>query len=205
MRRQRRVLLMLRPPEDSRADYLFLGFLFLLGVVLGHVAGGLVREDQQHELADYVLRYTQASSAENGVSVSGVLFCAFRSPLALYLMGLAACGSWMVPLYVTGQGFFLAYCIHCFSASLGKGGVLLAFAAFGIRCLFIFPCCFFLASRSWGSARQRLRGSSVRDGAASTRGGAFPLIICGIVLLIACIIELSLAPRLFSLILQRYY
>ena len=132
-------------------------------------------------------------------------FCYFRSAVSLFLMGLAACGVWLVPVYMLGNGFVLAYCVRCFSVSLGKSGVLLAFAAFGIRCLFVLPCCFFLASRSWASSGRMQRAVSIREEKSANRSGAFPLLICLVVLLIGCVVEISLVPRLFSLILQRCF
>ena len=205
MKRQRRVLLMLRSPDKLGTDYLILGVLFVLGMILGHVVGGFVREHQQSDLAEYVVSYSQYSSVRKTVPAGAVVFCYYRSAFALYLMGLAACGAWLVPLYMLGNGFFLAYCIHCFSLSLGRAGVLLAFAAFGIRCLFVLPCCFYLGTRSMTSANQLRRGDLIRDNTVSNQFGFFPLILCGIVLLIGCIVELSLTPRLFSLILDHYY
>ena len=200
MKRPRRVLLMLRPAEKIRPDYLVLCLLFLLGAALGHVAGGLVGEAQHRELGEYVMSYTRSAAAQR-VPLVGVLFSYFRSPVVLFLLGLAACGAWLVPVFMAGQGFFLAFSIRCFAGALGHRGVLLALAAFGIRCLFVLPCVFYLASRSWKDAARLRKGSVIRERSGTEGRPFYPLLICGVVLLIGCTVEVSLVPRLFNLIL----
>ena len=203
MKRPRRVLLMLRPPEKSRADHLVFAFLFLLGAALGHLCGGLLGESQHRELADYVLGYARAASTARSASMPGVAISYFRAPLAFFLLGLAACGTWLIPLLMVGQGFLLAYSIRCFGVALGRSGVLLASVAFGIRCLFVLPCVFYLASRSRAGALRLREGSSLREKPDPGVRGFYPVLICCVALLIGCVVEISLVPRLISLILIR--
>ena len=203
LKRPRRILLMLRPPEKVRADYLVFGLLFLLGAALGHLFGGLVNEAQHRELSDYVLSYARSSYDPRSVPLANVFFSYFRAPVAFFLLGLAACGTWLIPFFMVGQGFLLAYSIHCFGLALGRSGILLAFAAFGIRCLFVLPCVFFLATRSW-AASSRLRGGKKTESSGDGKNSFYVLFLCGVALLIGCIVEISLVPRLLSLILSRF-
>ena len=204
MKRSRRILLMLRPPEKFRADYLVFGFLFLLGAALGHFIGGFIREEQSVELADYVLSYVRSSYQPRSISPWNVLFSYFRAPALLCLLGFAACGTWMIPVFMAGQGFFLAYSIHCFGLALGRGGVLLAFASFGIRCLFVLPCVFFLASRSWAKASCLRDGKRLAERQGAGKNDFYAVFFCAVALLIGCIVEISLVPHLFSLLMTQF-
>lgn len=202
MKKPHRVFLMMRPPAKIRLDYLVLAALFLVGVIAGHLMGGSVTDHQHQELADYLFSYAQSAASRQTVSLAGVVFSYFRGPLFLFLMGLAICGVWLIPLFIMGQGFSLAFSVHCFSGVLGRRGILLAFVAFGIRCLFVLPCCFFLASRSWSAANRLRKGEHLRDRRVPTGSTLYPLIVCGVVLSIGCVMEISLVPRLFSLIMS---
>ena len=170
--------------------------LFLCGVLLGHLAGSLVSREQYGELSDYLVGYMQGNA--DAATLGSVFFAYFRDAVVLVLLGVVAWGVWLVPLYMAGQGFFLAFAVHCFTSALGRSGVSLAFAAFGIRCLFILPCGFYLASRSWAAAKRLRRGRRTKP----DRTTIYPLAICAIALLIGCVIELSLVPRFYSLILN---
>ena len=192
----------MRPPVRLRTDYLILSVCFLLGVAAGHFAGGLVSDEQHRELSAYLSVYAQGASAGQGTSLAGVLFAYFRMPVALFLMGLAACGVWTVPLCLAGQGFFLAFSVHAFVGALGRGGILFAFAAFGIRCLFVLPCCFFLAARSWAAAGKLRRREHLRRREDDGRAAVYPVVLCGVLLLVGCVMEISLVPRLFLGILE---
>ena len=202
LKKPHRVLLMMRPPVKLRADYLVLALLFLVGVIGGHIVGGAVSDAQHQELSDYLSAYLQNAVSRQSIPLAGVLFSYFRAPIALVLMGLSGCGIWMVPLFLVGQGFFLAFSVHTFAGALGRGGVLFSFAAFGIRCFFVLPCCFLLASQSWASAYRLHRREHLRGREEIAHTALYPVIVCGIVLLIGCVIEISLVPRLFLQILS---
>lgn len=204
MKRPRRILLMLRPPEKLRADYLIFGVLFLLGAALGHLTAGLVHPEQYRELSDYVLGYARSSYDPRTIPLMSVFFSYFRAPAAVFLLGLASCGIWLVPVFTVGQGFFLSFSIRCFSAALGRSGVLLAFAAFGVRCLFVLPCMFFLATRSYANALLLRDGKTMREKTGAGKNRFYPVFFCAVALLIGCIVEISLVPRLISLILTKY-
>ena len=202
MKKPHRVLLMMRPPAKLRADYLIMALLFFSGVVAGHFVGGSVSDSQHQELSDFLSVYLQNAASGQRIPVAGVLFSYFRVPVALILMGLSGCGLWMIPLFLVGQGFFLAFSVHTFVGALGRSGILFAFAAFGIRCLFVLPCCFLLAARSLASANRLRHREPVRGRESTARSALYPVIVCGIVLLIGCVIEISVVPRLFLQILK---
>ena len=58
-----------------------------------------------------------------------------------------------------------------------------------------------LAGRSWKDAVRLRKGSVIRERSGTEGRPFYPLLICGVVLLIGCTVEVSLVPRLFNLIL----
>ena len=202
MKRRRRVIMMLHPSEKTGVECLFLGVLFFIGSALGLFSGGLLNVSQRTELAQYLRDLLGSSSEIKTVSLFGVFFSYYRIPLLVFFLGMFACGVWLIPLLTLAHGFFLAYSIQCLAAALGRTGVLTALAAIGIRCLFVLPCVFFLASRSWRSSFGLHRGGNLRKKVRAQPRAFFSLLVCCIVLLIGVSIEVSFAPRLLSLILK---
>ena len=99
------------------------------------------QQDRQ-ELSDYLHEYAQATADGQGPSASALSVGAayFRYPAAALLLGLTAAGLVLLPVLSVVQGFFLSFSVGCFARALGRGGVYLALAAFGPRCLFVLPC-----------------------------------------------------------------
>ena len=79
---------------------------------------------------------------------------------------------------LAAEGFFLSFSAGCFAAALGRSGVLLALAAFGVRCLIVLPCSIYPAVLV--GERNRWR----------------KLAVCGALLLLGMALELTLVPRL---------
>lgn|GEM_PF-219456 len=205
MRRPHRILLVLRPPQRPRTECLIFSLLFLMGVAAGHVVGGFITEAQRCDLYGYLFSYAQSAAFRRTVPLAGVLFSYFRGPILFFCIGLAPCGTWLVPLCMAGQGFALAFCLRCLMAVLGRGGVLLALAALGVRCLFVLPCIFFLAGRSWAAADRLRSGRSARTNKKSRVLDLYPIFICGIALLIGCVAEISLVPQLLTRVLGHIF
>ena len=162
-----------------------------------------MNETQQDELASYVVGYARSTAGQQPVPLIGVVFSYFRFAFILVLTGMAACGVWLIPALMVGQGFLLAFSVRCFAVAMGRNGVLLALSAFGIRCLFILPCCFYLATLSWANAARLRQSGRKIGGKTEERAGLFPLLFCAVVLAIGCIVELSIVPKLLSLALDR--
>ena len=188
MRRPRRVLWMMRPPERFRADYLILALAFLLGVLGGHLAAGAGSGSAAEELGGYLRAYSQAASAQQGTSPLAVLFAYFRMPVLLLVLSLISRGGWLIPPAMAGHGFLLAFSVRSIAAALGRKGLLIAFAAFGLRCCFVLPCCFFLAARR----------PDLTAPAPEIRRFLFSLFGCVAALLAGCAAEIAFGPRLFT-------
>ena len=186
MRRPRRVLLMMRPPERFRADYLILSLAFLLGVLGGHLAGGLVSSAGIDQLAEYLSGYSRSASVRP--SPASVFFAYFRMPALLAALTFVSWGRWLILPAMAGHGFLLAFAVRSIASALGRGGVLIAFAAFGLRCCFVLPCCFYLAA---------MRHERAASGPESRRRCLFIVFACAAVLLAGCAAEMALGPGLF--------
>ena len=176
--------------------------LLCLGAALGFAVCRAVPQQDRQELSDYLHQYAQATAEGQGPSASALSVAAayFRYPLAAALLGLAAAGLVLLPVLSVAQGFFLSFSIGCFARALGRGGVYLALAAFGPRCLFVLPCTLLLTVQGLSAAARRRDGQKVRltEGAYWRRVG-----LCGLVLLIGAALELTFGPRLLQWVIAR--
>ena len=161
--------------------------LLVLGAVLGFAVCRAVPQQDRH------CRGPSASA----LSVAAAYF---RYPLAAALLGLAAAGLVLLPVLSVAQGFFLSFSVGCFARALGRGGVYLALAAFGPRCLFVLPCTLLLTVQGLSAAARRRDGQKVRltEGAYWRRVG-----LCGLILLIGAALELTFGPRLLQWVIAR--
>ena len=198
MRRVRRVFWMMRPPEVFRADYLILSLLFILGVVGGQLAGGLIRTEEAAELSGYLQSHSQAISARQGPSPAAVVFAYFRLPALLIGLSLVPWGAWLILPLAAAHGFLLSMTVRCMTAALGRGGVSVALAALGIRCCFVLPCCFYLASLALPFSGKGRRFKPASGNEEKRRRLILSAVGCAAVLLLGCAAEISLVPRLFA-------
>ena len=176
--------------------------LLVLGAVLGFAICRAVPQQDRQELSDYLHQYAQATADGRGPSASALSVAAayFRYPLAAALLGLTAAGLVLLPVLSVAQGFFLSFSVGCFARALGRGGVYLALAAFGPRCLFVLPCTLLLTVQGLSAAARRRDGQKVRltEGAYWRRVG-----LCGLILLIGAALELTFGPRLLQWVIAR--
>ena len=136
-----------------------LGLCFCGGILLGQLAARSVPEASRTELAAYLRQYAAVwgETTDRTASLLRVAGVYLRYPL---------------------EGFFLSFSAGCFAAALGRSGVLLALAAFGVRCLIVLPCSIYPAMLV--GERDRWR----------------KLAVCGALLLLGMALELTLVPRL---------
>lgn len=101
--------------------------------------------------ADYLAGYALGFSAGVQVSFGEVFWNVLRWPLFVWVLGFTALGLWMTPMMFALRGFFLCFGVACLSGC-AHGGLLLAFALFGLDALVMLPVFFFLGVRSWTQA-----------------------------------------------------
>lgn len=193
MKQQHRRTRLTKPPQ-TRAWLLCL--FFAAGILAGFLARRTVKSDDLSALGGYVSEYA-ALTAQQPADIISVVWAYLRYPAAAFLLGFTAWGVMLLPLLCTAQGFFLSFSVHCFAASMGRGGVTLALAALGLRCLFVLPCLLVTASDSFQSAwcRAEKQKPEHRDRRR--------LMLCLFVLLTGTVAECALVPKLFALLLPR--
>ena len=180
-------------------------FLFALGAVLGVLAHRGVTEQEDLFLRNYLLQFAQMSSQpqDRTASLLSVLLVYFRYPLLLMLCGSSAAGLLAVPAFCMTQGFSLAFAVNCFASAMGADGILLALAAFGVRCMFTLPCFFLLAigtaERACRTTDQRKNGK--KKPASKQRGNTRQTILWAL-LLLGAVLELTLVPQMLRLALN---
>lgn len=186
-----------------------LALFFLAGVILGQVLAGRVPQATGQELERYLTGYfslDRTPEVDRKVFLSTLLIY-FRYPVLAFLLGFSSIGVVLLPAVSVAYGFFLSFSVCCFTASFGGGGVLLALAVFGIRCIVTLPCYFTLAvpslrnaislaALSFGNGR---RVQPVRYGARWwTRMGAAAVLLLGGVMA-----DLFLSPAFLNLVLAQ--
>ena len=188
---------------------LFLAVFFFFGVILGQVLVARVPDETGAELEQYLLDYVQLGAAGRrpmGALLStAVLY--LRYPLIAFLLGFASAGVVLLPCAALAFGFFLSFSVCCFTAAFGMGGVTLALAVFGLRCLLTLPCFFLLAAAS-------LETSAALAGASFGRGRRLRAVVYGrdwwlrfglmmVVLALGVCLDLLLSSRFLKLALEQ--
>ena len=177
-------------------------FLFVIGVLLGVFARGFVTAQDNNLLQSYLLQFAQTyAGAEDGAaSLLSVLVVYFRYPLLAIACGFVAGGLVLIPLLCLVQGAVLSFSVCCFASALGHSGVLLAMAAFGVRCLIMLPCMLCLAAQSMLRSYEKLYSVKQKEK---------PRVLfdvrsvgkCFLILLIGVAVELTVVPKLLQLVL----
>lgn len=188
-----------------RIKLLVVCFLFALGAVLGMLAHRGVTEQDDQYLRSYLLQFAQLSAQpkNKAASLLSVLLVYFRYPLLLMLCGSSTAGLLAVPFFCMTQGFSLAFAVNCFSSAMGADGILLALAAFGIRCIITLPCYFLLAigtaECACRTADQRKNGK--KKPVSQLQGNTRKTVLWAL-LLLGAVMELTLVPWLLQLALN---
>ena len=157
-----------------------LGLCFCGGILLGQLAARSVPEASRTELAAYLRQYAAVwgETTDRTASLLRVAGVYLRYPLLVTVLGFCgAAGAALILPVLAAEGFFLSFSAGCFAAALGRSGVLLALAAFGVRCLIVLPCSIYPAMLV--GERNRWR----------------KLAVCGALLLLGMALELTLQRK----------
>ena len=162
-------------------------------------------EELNRYLTDYIRLDSEASPTVEIVLSALVLY--FRYPLLAFFLGFASIGIILLPCLTAAFGFFLSFSVCCFTAAFGSGGVLVALAVFGLRCLVTLPCYFLLAVPAWGTSAalanlsfgRGQRSVPVAYGRDCWKRSA----LCAVVLLAGVCVESFLPPVFLRLVLAR--
>ena len=200
---------LIQTPEVSgvfRTRLLIVCFFFAFGAIAGALIcdGGAGQDAEQLRL--YLMEYARYCTGprETTVSLFSVLLLYFRYPLALFVCGFLGAGIVAAPVLCLLQGCFLSFSISCFTAALGRSGLLLALSLLGLRVLFVVPCTLFLAvgamERAGCLVKARLNGKRERVAQPSLFYWQFAY--CALLLSTGVILELSMVPKLFAFALK---
>ena len=194
---------LVKAPEATgafRARLLMLCFFFALGGALGSAVHGIT-ENGNEQLREYITQYAALSAGEKpAAALLSVLVVYLRYPLLVYLCGFATLGLAMIPLLCAMQGFSLMFSVCCFTAALGRDGIVLALAAFGIRCFVTLPCLLYLAAQSMErSFRRTAAGRDTGKRQAVPGRTIGPELLCLMILLFGIAAELTAVPGLIQL------
>ena len=165
---------------------LLLSLFFLAGVILGQVLAGRISEELAQELVEYLRLYVALEGECSPWTVLSALVLYFRYPLLAVLLGFASLGVALLPCITVAFGFFLSFSVCCFTAAFGEGGVVLALAILGLRCVVT------LAGASLGRRSAPVYG----------KDWWLRLAVCVGVLLAGMCVDLYLSPWLLQLALE---
>jgi len=184
-----------------RRRLLMVCFLFAMGAFCGLLTQSVLPAQEHEQLQLYLLRFAQVFSADEDpvASVVSVLVVYFRYPLLLFLCGFFAAGLVFAPLVCLLQGFFLAFSVCCFASALGRAGVILALAAFGVRCLVTLPCTFCLAAQSMGRSFRKMQAGKQAEKLRAEEN--VTVLLYFLYLLLGVAAEFAVVPKLLQLAL----
>lgn len=165
---------------------------FTIGVAAGHIAAQLLGADSElsAHLHSYALLETEATPATSAATVVALYF---RYPLMVFVFW--CCNfpvAAMLPV-LSVQGFSLSFAAASLAATLGRKGVALALAAFGLRGFLSLIATLLLAQLFL----LRTADSSESKGKPISK----ILIVCVLLLAVGVVLELTVMPKLFSLAL----
>ena len=118
---------------------------FLVGAVCGQALSAGMPEPSAAELRQYLSERMDRDVPVTGDAVLSTLSLYIRYPLFAALAGGTSAGGILLCAAAAVFGFSLSFSVGCFASAFGKGGVLLASAALGVRCAVTLPCFLWLA------------------------------------------------------------
>lgn len=196
-------------PPSPLPRLLALALFFFFGILLGQVVLSRVPDATGAELERYLSDFVRLDGGDRrgAGAVLSALVLYLRYPLLAFLLGFSSIGVALLPCTALAFGFFLSFSVCCFTAAFGSGGVLLALAVSGIRCLVTLPCFFLLAVPSLETSAALARASFGRGRrpVAAAYGRSCWLRLGGavLVLLAGMCVDMAASPRLLGLVLPR--
>lgn len=182
---------------------LLLAAFFVGGVIAGQVLSARVSAEAVGQLRRYLADFLRVEENRTLAALGATALIYFRYPLLAVLLAFTVAGVVLLPCAAAVLGALLSFSVCCFTLCFGSGGVLLALAVLGLRCLVTLPCFFLLAADGW-SASAALGGLSFGRGRPAAVGISWPR-ICGAaaVLTAGICVEWSLLPGLVRFVLAR--
>ena len=189
------------PGHALQVQILCLGVMFALGMLGGYLYAGYCGSQARLSLSEYLAGY--CALYEEGAVEAVPLLTAVRLygsyVLAAVLLGFLSIGVIVLPILSGAYGFVTMFAVACFVQVYGRGGTLLALAAFAPRVLFTVPCFLWAAAYAWASASARATGWKGRRCAPVVYDSAYfyRLSLCVVWLVFGIFVERYVTPSLF--------
>ena len=177
--------------DSSVVILFFLALCFLLGALAGHAFAGCRQVSRNAELASYlqsflILLQNQEISAP---SMGHALFSYCKYPLIVFLLSYTAFGVLLVPAVTFYQGFATSFAVSVLIYTVSEHGFLLALLLFGVRCLVVLPCYFFLAGSAFSAAAERMSGEGAKKEGAGEKYVLVRFLLCMMILAAGALLE----------------
>ena len=198
-----------RPSASVDPQLILLGFFVAIGAVIGYMVQNTVSADSHTELGEYLRQYADycVNETQEPVSFLRILLVYFRYPVCAFCLGFCTIGMYLLPILCMAQGFFLSFSVCCFTSALGRTGVYLAFAAFGLRVMITLPCLLLLAIQAFNRSKRLQNMTHKKKEKSVVQKGTAGLIlpgICAATLLLGAILDMTLLPHLFQWVLTKF-
>lgn len=164
---------------------LFLASCFFFGALLGNRVAGMEEVYSSAELQDFLSSFlTLVRSGQlEPASFGAALFSYFKYPIVVFGLSFLTIGIFFIPIVTFYQGFMFSFAVSAFLYAAGEHGLVLALLLFGLRCIVVLPCYFWLASSGMALAVGPGTGNKTRLG--SERAGSdtvWRFIFCSLIL-----------------------
>ena len=184
---------------------ILLSLCFFIGIFSGHIISRNISADDSVELYQYLSNFFRINIhyAASDSFLSALLLY-YRYPILAFLFGFSSIGVIGLPFLSAAFGFFSSFSVGCFVLTFGKDGILLAFAAFGFRCLLTSICYYLIAVPAFKNAVALTLASfgRTRNITATTYHSIIIVrfLFCTAVLFFGVLIELYIIPHLLKLV-----
>ena len=164
---------------------LFLASCFFFGALLGNRVAGMEEVYSSAELQDFLSSFlTLVRSGQlEPASFGAALFSYFKYPIVVFGLSFLTIGIFFIPIVTFYQGFMFSFAVSAFLYAAGEHGLVLALLLFGLRCIVVLPCYFWLASSGMALSVGPGTGNKTRLG--SERAGSdtvWRFIFCSLIL-----------------------
>ena len=205
-RKKRKIILdtIIRHIENNKKQYLIVGILFLIGLIIGVSFFNNLDIDSRQNMNNYITNFIEQLRGNYEIDKINLLKDSAINyliiALIIWFMGSTVIGIPIVYLIITIKGFSLGYTISCVINALGTTkGTLFSITSLFAQNIIIIPCIFALAIsgiKLYKSIMKDKRKENIKLEIA--RHTIFSLFIT-LLLIIASFIEVYISSNLLSL------
>lgn len=187
---------------DVPFGMMLLGACFFTGGLLGFLFASLLTQDGN--LPDYFISFFSAVEAgEWSPDFWNSLWCNFKTPLLVFLLGFSFLGTSCLPMLFISEGFLFTFSISSLCRWLGYSGLVPAFFLFCLSALLWIPILFVLGLQSYYTSLSL--GKKGKKEETFPAGYVIRTALCFFFLFFCVLFELILLPTILeSIITYRF-